>query len=159
MLPLGYSFVSAVYEGGVVGENCEELGSFMLIVQPTSATQCEVVVVCVAGDGALQYHPRAVDGKKIKIAPIKLTVPLARLLDPAFTSLLHRLHSVTSPQHSHRYLYEVLLPFLLNGASLLQHLSDDLLYETPCRAASSRARTVLSTTKSGLVNTAAEPVW
>ena len=127
-------------------------GAFALVVERTSVSGCTVAVCASGGDG-LQYHPRATDGDKVKAAPIVLRdVPLARLIEPAFTSLLQQLYLVPAmlgSQPQFRILYEVLLPFLTNGKSVAHAAAqvDDALYSTAQRVPESRVRTCMSATR------------
>ena len=127
-------------------------GAFALVVERTSVRGCTVAVCASGGDG-LQYHPRATDGDKVKAAPIVLRgVPLARLTEPAFTSLLQQLYLVPAmlgSQPQSRILYEVLLPFLTNGKSVAHAAAqaDDALYSTAQRVPESRVRTCMSATR------------
>ena len=86
----------------------------------------------------------------MKAAPIVLPdVPLARLADPAFTSLLQYLYlepAVLGSQPQFRILYEVLLPFLIDGKSVAHAAAqvDGALYSTAQRVPESRVRTCLA---------------
>eukprot|EP01052_Picozoa_sp_SAG31_P007490 SAG31_NODE_357_length_17115_cov_64.211801_2_plen_703_part_00 len=149
LLPLGFLGSKDKKQLGV--QKAGIWGAFALVVERTGPDCC-MIAVCVSGGAGLLYHPRASDdaASKVKAAPVVLEdVSLARLLDPAFTTILQRLYMVPSRHHTSRVLYEVLLPFLLNGKSVAHAATsvDQSLYSTSQRVAESRVQTCLCATK------------
>jgi hypothetical protein len=156
LLPLGFRGTKNKSELGRDVQKAGAWGAFALVVEPTTTTgsvdEYCTVTVCASGGGGFLYHPRATDdgAEKVKAAPLVLEgVPLARFLDPAFTTVLQRLYLVPSQHHSSRVLYEVLLPFLIDGKSVAHAAAqvDEALYATSHRVLESRVRTCLCATR------------